>query len=71
MVTIMERPARSAAEEQSGKNDHSLDDFLAELGELSRRYGLAVGDGALLYVMEPEDHTRAYTANDESALSFA
>ena len=50
---------------------NTLETFLTELGELSRRHGIAIGDGASLYVMEQEDYARSYLASDESELSFA
>ena len=69
MASIIDRPQSRPKE---SRTDHQrLDDFLAELGELSRRFGLAIGDGACLYLMEPEDFARSYTADDESALTFS
>ena len=68
MATVLERASGKA---QKSDCSQELTAFLAELGELSRRFGLAIGDGASLYVMEPEDYARAYLASDESGLSFA
>lgn len=48
-----------------------IEAFLRDLGELSRKHGLALTDGASLYVMEQEDFARSYLADDASALTFA
>jgi hypothetical protein len=44
--------------------------FLAELTELSARYGIAITGDPTLFVMEPEDRAFSYRANDESRLSL-
>lgn len=49
----------------------ALGAFLNELGELSRRYGLAITEGATLFLMDDDDYVRSYVADDESCLSFA
>jgi hypothetical protein len=69
MATVIERPEAVSTGSQHG-DSKQLDGFLAELAELSRRFGLSISDGAFLYVMEPEDYARSYSADDESALSF-
>lgn len=52
-------------------NGPALVAFLAALGDLSRKHGIALTDGASLYVMEQEDFARSYLATDESELTFA
>jgi hypothetical protein len=44
--------------------------FLAELTELSKRYGIAITGKPVLFVMEWEDNNSAYFADAESNLSF-
>lgn len=68
MASVLE-PKAAKTERTAASVD--LDGFLTALGDLSRRFGLAIGDGAQLYVMEAEDYQRSYLANDESDLSFA
>nr|NUR37549.1 hypothetical protein [Sphingomonas sp.] len=68
MATVLE--PKSASRESEPKSV-DLDGFLAQLADLSRRFGIAIGDGAQLYVMETEDYQRAYRTSDESDLSFA
>jgi len=57
--------------EKISADSDALSGFLAELGELSRRCGIGLTDGATIYLMETEDDSRSYTADDESRLSFA
>jgi hypothetical protein len=71
MATLLRRPDVRKADGCSDEIDRRLSDFLAELGEISRRFGLAIGDGAELYIMEPEDFARSYLTNSDSGLSFA
>lgn len=67
MATVMERPlARDSARQPEAK----MEGFLAELGEISRRYGIAISDGATLYLMEPDDYARSYSTSNESDLTF-
>ena len=68
MATLLDRPTAQKAEQSTNP---TLDAFLAELAELSRRHGIAIADGADLYVMEPEDFARSYQASDDSVLTFA
>lgn len=70
MATVLDRPAATEARAAYVTNA-ALNAFLAELSELSRRHGIGLTDGATLYLMEPEDFTRSYTASDESELSFS
>jgi hypothetical protein len=44
--------------------------FLRELGELSRKYGMAIGDPTTVFIMEPEDYQTEYKCDAESVLSF-
>ena len=67
MATVLERP--STAQNESAPTA-DLNGFLAALGELSRQYGIAIGDGASLYLMEREDYARSYVTSDASELSF-
>jgi hypothetical protein len=71
MATLLTRPEVKIAGSDQGEIDERLARFLAELGELSRRFGLAIGDGAYIYLIEPEDFARSYLANSESGLTFA
>ena len=68
MTTVLERPAEDSAKLNA---DVPLREFLADLGDISRRYGIAISDGASLYVMEPEDYARSYLVSNESELTFA
>lgn len=43
--------------------------FLSALTALSERFGIAIGDGAELYEMEPDDRLFTYHADAESRLS--
>ena len=43
--------------------------FLAELTELSAKYGIAIGGNSTLYVMERPDYDYRYQADSESALT--
>lgn len=52
--------------EQAAKS--VANDFLSALTELSRAYGIAIGDGAQLFVMEAGDEAFGYSADDESRL---
>ena len=45
--------------------------FLIELDQLSYRHGIALSEGATLFLMERYDYECRYTATDESALIFA
>jgi hypothetical protein len=45
--------------------------FLRDLGEVSRKHGIGLTDGATLYLMEPEDFARSYLADNKSDLTFA
>ena len=56
---------------QGAPTDEVILAFLSDLGDLSRRHGLAIGDGATLYVMEQDDFTRAYRLSGDSELTFA
>ena len=67
MATVLER---ATSDQSRTVPVADLSGFLAELGESSRRYGLGIGDGASLYLMEQEDYSRSYQASDESDLSF-
>ena len=69
MATLL----RSRADEQGHHHadDERLSAFLAELGDLSRRHGFGLTDGAAVYMMEQEDYARSYIVNDQSELSFA
>jgi hypothetical protein len=49
----------------------NIEAFLRDLGEVSRRHGLGLTDGASLYLMEREDFARSYLVDDESAVTFA
>lgn len=51
--------------------DAPLVGFLAELTALSERYGIAIGDGADLYELEPDDRLSSYRADAESRLTRA
>lgn len=42
--------------------------FLSELTQLSRKYGLAIGDNCIIFDMEYEDHGLSYTLSPDSAL---
>lgn len=46
-----------------------VEDFLADLSDLSRRYGIAI-TGGHLFLMNREDHGLCYAASDEAALTF-
>ena len=48
--------------------DANLDNFLRELTDLSRKYGLALTGKPTLFVMEADDHAHSYYADDESRL---
>jgi len=54
-----------------GQSAIALAAFLADLSDISHRQGIAVVDGATLFVIEREDFARTYSANDESSLSFS
>lgn len=72
MTEVLERMSAAKLLQEAGTcNDVEVSRFLSELGELSRRHGLAITDGASLYIMEQEDYARTYLASDESILSFA
>ena len=47
-----------------------LGQFLAELTELSDKYGIAVAGKPVLFLMEKEDYAFAYRADDESNLTL-
>lgn len=66
MATVLERPTTQS----NDRPEPELDAFLAALGDLSRRFGIAIGEGALLYIMDQEDYARSYAASAESELSF-
>lgn len=52
-------------------SEDKLRTFLDELTRVCREHGIGLTDGAELYIMEQEDHARAFSANEQSELSFA
>jgi hypothetical protein len=52
------------------EDKEKLERFLRELGELSRKYGLALGERTTVFVMEPEDYSTEYRCDDDSVMSF-
>jgi hypothetical protein len=52
------------------KASENLTQFVASLTALSHRYGLALQDGAEIYVMDHETSQRQYPADEASKLSF-
>jgi len=44
--------------------------FIAELTELSAKYGIALSGKPVLFVMQPEDFAFSYRMDNESNLSF-
>jgi hypothetical protein len=47
-----------------------LEKFLREMGDLSRRYGFALGEPSTIFVMEPEDYQTEYRCDENSVMSF-
>jgi hypothetical protein len=64
-TALKERPRAEA------RPSADLEAFLNDLGEVSRKHGIALTDGATLYIMEQEDFARSYSADSESALTFS
>lgn len=50
--------------------EQKVETFLAGLTELSVKYGIAITGKPVLFVMEQEDYSFAYRADDESNLSL-
>lgn len=50
-------------------NAQSLNDFLADLSELSRKYGIGIGGDAWPYVMECEDFRNVYICSETGKLA--
>lgn len=50
--------------------DKDLARFLAELTNLSIKFGIAINGNPELYVMTDEDRARIYSADNESRLRF-
>lgn len=67
MVPYLRLVRTPPAPESEGSD--KLPSFLKALTELSDRYGIAIGDGAELYEMEPEDRLAAYDADADSRLT--
>jgi hypothetical protein len=49
-------------------DDKVCDQFLSELSELSRKYGLGISEAGIVYELEADDHSLLYTLGDEGDL---
>lgn len=58
---------QAVADNFAGKK---VDEFLSELTELGRKYGLGITGKPVVFLMEPEDQIPAYSIDEESNLRF-
>lgn len=55
---------------EGARQDPDLDGFLAELTELSLKYGVAIAGRPELFLLEPEDRASTYKVDAESRITF-